>query len=140
METKIVLQLAKHELEPILCKTGNRRFLFENVIKECIEKYNGYFHIVLGTPKKQRTLKENAKYWAMCSEYGVFAGGLTKEEVHEGVKDRASAERGYPKEWNPISKRDKPMSSAKATTIEFKILIDTLYQIAAEEGYIFKGE
>ena len=76
----------------------------------------------------------------MCAEYGVAMGGMTKEEVHEGVKDRACNERGYPVEINLISKQIKPKSSAKASTIEFNILIEMLYQIAAEDGYVFRED
>ena len=104
------------------------------------EKFNGYFEVQIEPPKKRRTIRENKKYWAMCGEYGVFMGGMTKEGIHVGIKDRAVAERGYPVEENKISHKVHAKSSAKLSTIEFNILFEVLKQEASENGYVFKED
>ena len=140
MEAKCVLKVDKKILEQLVNLTGVKKEIFQNVLTKCEEKHNGYILLSIGTPKKSRSLSQNNKYWALCTEFGIAMGGLSAEEVHTGVKDRAVAERGYPTEINPISHYSKPLSSAKASVEDFNILIDVLYQIAAEEGYIFKND
>lgn len=128
-------------------KVENNNLIFElpsepyksqviQVLSKCNEKCNGFCSLTINRPYKPRTLKENSKYWAMCSEYGLYVG-MTREEVSDGVKVRAVEERGYPVEVNRISKQRVPLSIAKASTVEQSILIEMLYQIASEDGYVF---
>ena len=137
---KEIIKLNEDFYCAVLSVSKVKKNLFIELMKKCKEKHNGYIELNLDVPKKPRSLTQNAKYWAMCTEFGLAMGGMTKEEVHEGVKDRACNERGYPTDINLISKRIKPKSSAKASTIEFNILIEMLYQIAAESGYVFKED
>lgn len=108
------------------------------VVDKCIADNNGYCLVDIRKPKKPKTTKENALYWALCTEYAFFCGS-NKEEVSDGVKWRA-LERGYPTEINPVSKQPMPKSIKKASTDEQAILIETLYQIASEDGYIFVSD
>ncbi len=137
---KEIIKMNEDFYGAILSVSKVKKNLFIELMKKCKEQNNGYIELNLDVPKKPRSLTQNAKYWAMCTEFGLAMGGMTKEEVHEGVKDRACNERGYPTVINPISKKERAKSSAIASTIEFNILIEMLYQIAAESGYIFKED
>lgn len=128
----------KLENNKIVCDIPDGMFevKIREIIKLCEEKCGGYVSVEMRRPYKPKTVKENSKYWAMCNEFGLFMG-MTKEEVSDGIKERAVAERGYPTEENPLSKKIIPLSIRKATTVQQSILIDELYFVASENGYVF---
>lgn len=109
---------------------------YVRVLKRCNEKNGGYAKITIETPRKARTLPQNAKFHAMCQELAVYTGN-DMEDVKIGVKERAMS-RGYPHKLNEISGNIQPKSSADVDTSEMAILIETLYEVAAEFGYVFK--
>lgn len=115
------------------------RTMLKGLVEYCQQKYSSYIKLELSAPYKQRTLSENAKYWAMCTEYGNYCG-MTKDDVSFGVKYRAMEEGLWRGVEVPFSKNGFkiPDSSATADTKEMSILIDVLYRIAAEDGYEFK--
>lgn len=133
-------------------KVENNNLIFElpsepyksqiiQVLSKCNEKCNGFCSIQINRPYKPKTIKENGKFWAMCTEYGLYTG-QTKEEVADGVKVRAVEERGYPCETVKVGNKkiQIPMSIKKATTVDESTLIEVLYQIASEDGYIFNED
>lgn len=104
----------------------------------CNDKYSGYVKLEMSTPYPQRTLGENAKWWAMCTEYGKYCG-MSKDRVSMGVKYRAMEEGLWEGEEVPFSNGVKmPMSTVKSDTKQMATLIEVLYRIAAEDGYVFK--
>lgn len=111
------------------------------VLSACQKKYNDYVQVTIKPPYKPRTLKENAKYWAMCTEFARHCG-MTSEDVSMGVKYRAMEEGLWKSEAVPFSKNGevRPVSTTKSNTSEMAILIEVLYRIAAEDGYIFKDQ
>lgn len=114
------------------------RAMLKNLFDLCWGKYGGYVKLELSPPYRQRTLPENAKYWAMCTEYANYLGS-TKEQVSNGVKWRACDEGLWELVDVPFSKTGKkePKSTADSDVREMSILIDVLYRIAAEDGYVF---
>lgn len=115
------------------------RTMLKGLVEWCQQKYGSYIKLEMSPPYRSRTLPENAKYWAMCTEYGNYCG-MTKEEVSFGVKYRAMEEglwRGKPVPFTNNGLM-MPDSSATADTKEMSVLIDVLYRIAAEDGYEFK--
>lgn len=107
------------------------------LFEKCEGDKGGYVQCEFSVPQKKRTLPQNAKYWAMCTEYGRHLG-MTAEEVSLGVKYRAMDEGLW--EGNEIAftgGRREPMSTTRASTEQMAVLIEVLYRIAAEDGYIF---
>lgn len=104
----------------------------ETLAKQCVEKYSGFVSVTLSKPYKSKTQKENSKYWVLCTELGRELG-MSKEEVSEGVKERA-IERGYPFTVNKITGSYIPKSIREDNTKEQAILIETVYQVASEMG------
>lgn len=112
----------------------------EDVLKVCQEKHGGYVKIEIQPPYKQRTLPENNRWWAMCTEYANYCGS-TKEEVAMGVKWRACDEGLWELVDVPFSKtgRKEPKSTTESDTKEMAILMEVLERIASEDGYVFEN-
>ena len=115
------------------------RAMLNNLVEYCKAKYGSYVKLELSPPYRQRTLPENAKWWAMCTEFGNYCG-MTKDDVAMGVKYRAMEEGLWEAEKIPFSKNGemRPVSTAKSDVKQMSILIDVLYRIAAEDGYQFE--
>lgn len=115
------------------------RAMLKGLVDMCNDKYGSYVKLELSPPYKPKTLKELGKYWSMCTEYGNYLG-MTKDEVSEGVKYRAMDEGLWEGVEIPFSKTglEVPMSIADANTKQLSVLIDVLYRIAAEDGYLFQ--
>ncbi|SEP83018.1 hypothetical protein SAMN04487977_101550 [Treponema bryantii] len=112
-----------------------------DIISWCQQKYNSYVEVELSPPYKPKTQKELGKFFAMCTEYGRFRG-MTKQEVAEVVKYRAMDEGLWRAIEIPFSTTGKtiPASIATANTKELSVLIEVLYRIAAEDGYLFRED
>lgn len=107
---------------------------------EFLEKnYSSYIKLELSAPYPQRTLPQNSRYWAKCTEYGKYCG-MSKELVSIGVKNRAMEEGLWHGKPVPFSKNGAmmPDSSAIADTKEMMILDEVLNRIASEDGYVFE--
>lgn len=112
--------------------------VIKSIVKDCEQKKHGYIMVELSEPYQKRTLKENAKWWAMCTEYANYCG-MTRDEVALGVKWRAVDEGLWSLERVLFSKdKWQPKSTTKATVGEMATLIEVLYRIASEDGYIFE--
>lgn len=111
--------------------------LIKGIVDYCKEKYSSYIKLEMSAPYKKRTLPENRKYWAMCTEFGNYCGS-SKEEVSLGVKWRAIDEGLWETVGVPFSDHCQPKSTSQSDTKEMSVLIDVLYRIAAESGYVFK--
>ena len=115
------------------------RTMLKDLIELCQQKYGAYIQLELSPPYRKRTLPQNSRYWAKCTEYGLYCG-MTKDEVSEGVKFRAMEEGLWRGKKVPFSKTGAkiPDSSATADTREMAILDEVLNRIAAEDGYVFE--
>lgn len=116
------------------------RYCVANIVKQCAWKHGGYVKIEIQPPYKQRTIPENNRFWAMCTEYANYCGS-TKDEVAMGVKWRACDEGLWELVDVPFSKtgRKEPKSTAESDTKEMAILMDVLERIASEDGYVFEN-
>lgn len=114
------------------------RAMLKELVEDLKQKYGGYIKLEMSAPYRNRTLLQNNRYWAKCTEFGNFCG-MSKNEVSEGVKNRAMEEGLWRGKEVPFSKTGKmiPDSSATADTKEMSILDSVLDRIAAEYGYIF---
>lgn len=114
------------------------RAMLKGLVELCEQKYGGYVKLEMSPPYRQRTLPENAKWWAMCTEYGNWCG-MSKDDVAIGVKYRAMEEGLWEAEQIPFAKSGtmRPVSTTKSDTKQMAVLIDVLYRIAAEDGYVF---
>lgn len=111
----------------------------KSLVELCDKKHGSFMKLEMSPPYKKRTLDENSKWWALCTEFGNYCG-MTKDDVAMGVKYRAMEEGLWQGENMPFSKTGtkRPVSTTKANTVEMATLIDVLYRIAAEDGYVFK--
>lgn len=114
--------------------------MLKGIVDLCGKKHGGYIKAELSPPYPGRTVPQNSKWWAMCTEYGNYCG-MTKDEVAIGVKCRAMEEGLWESEKVPFSKTGimKPVSTAESDTRQMSVLIDVLCRIAAEDGYVFGG-
>lgn len=114
------------------------RTLLKWIIDLCQKNHGGYIKLEMSPPYRKRTLLQNARYWAKCTEFGKFCG-MTKDEVSYGVKFRAMEEGLWRGKEVPFAKTVImiPDSSATANTVEMNILDEVLNRIAAEYGYVF---
>lgn len=116
------------------------RAMVKDLVELCENKHGGYIKLEMSPPYKARTLDMNAKWWAMCTEYGRYIGD-TKENVAMGVKYRAMEEGLWEGVVLPFTNGVKvPMSTAVSDTKQMSVLIDVLYRIAAEDGYTFRED
>ena len=117
------------------------RTMLQGLVEWCQQKYGSYIKLEMSPPYRKRTLPQNSRYWAKCTEYGLYCG-MSKEEVSEGVKFRAMEEGLWRGKQVPFSKTGAmiPDSSSTADTKEMSILDEVLNRIAAEDGYIFEEE
>ena len=117
------------------------RTMLKELVELCENKYGGYIKLEMSPPYKPRSLDQNSRYWARCTEFAKFCGS-TKDEVSYGVKERA-VEMGL---WRGkavlFSKTGKviPDSSATADTAEMAVLDKVLDLIASEYQYIWKED
>ena len=116
------------------------RAMLKDLVELCENKHGGYVKLEMSPPYPQRTLDQNDRWWAMCTEYGKHCG-MSKDRVSMGVKYRAMEEGLWEGEEVPFSNGVKmPMSTAVSDTKQMSVLIDVLYRIAAEDGYTFRED
>lgn len=111
------------------------RALIKSLVNLCTAKYGGYMRLEMSPPYRSRSLPQNAKWWALCTELGN-ALGMTKDDVALGIKYRAMEEGLWRYEQMPFAKDGamKPVSTTTADTQEMSMLMEVLYRVAAEEG------
>lgn len=111
----------------------------KSLVELCDKKHGSFIKLEMSPPYKKRSLTQNDKWWVLCTEFGNYCG-MTKDDVAMGVKYRAMEEGLWQGENMPFSKTGtkRPISTTKANTVEMATLIDVLYRIAAEDGYVFK--
>lgn len=109
------------------------RAMLKDVVSLCDGKYSGYARIEISPPYRPRTTgagSQNSKIWGMIQQIAE-ATGNDVQDVEDAVKERA-LKRGYPYKMNPLTGRPRPASMTTINTVEAGMLIEELYQLAAE--------
>lgn len=111
------------------------RTLLQSLVDLCKQKHGGYVKLELSAPYPPRTTgvgSQNNKIWAMITQICNHTG-YTLPDMEDYAKLRAVV-RGYPYRENRITGEIKPYSMTEIDTVQAGLLIDELYQIAAESG------
>ena len=143
MESKIIAKVESysHKDGLLLLSIDNMgaRVVTKDLVDNCNKDYGGYIKLKMSKPYRNRTLAENSRWWAMCTEYANYCGS-TKDEVAMGVKWRACDEGLWELVDVPFSKtgRKEPKSTTESDVKEMSILMEVLERIASEDGYIFE--
>lgn len=144
METKIIARIESysHKDGLLLLSIDNAgaKVVTKDLVDICNKNCNGYIKLKMSKPYRDRTLAENNRWWAMCTEYANYCGS-TKDEVAMGVKWRACDEGLWELVDVPFSKtgRKEPKSTSDADVQEMSILMEVLERIASEDGYSFEN-
>lgn len=143
MKTKAIMKIESYSAKDgtLLLSVDNAgaKVVMKELLDLCQNKYSGYVKAELSLPYRNRTLAENSRWWAMCTEYANYCGS-TKDEVARGVKWRACEEGLWELVDVPFSKtgRKEPKSTTESDVKEMAILMEVLERIASEDGYIFE--
>ena len=91
MESKIIAKVESysHKDGLLLLSIDNMgaRVVTKDLVDNCNKDYGGYIKLKMSKPYRNRTLAENSRWWAMCTEYDNNRGS-TKDEVAMGDKWR----------------------------------------------------
>lgn len=142
MKTKMVMKIESFVFKDgmlfLSVDNAGAKVVLKDLIESCKQKYGGYIKVELSPPYRDRTLSQNALYYARCTAYANFIGS-TKNEVSKGVKWRACDEGLWELVDVPFSKtgRKEPKSTADADVQEMSVLLDVLDRIASEDGFVF---
>lgn len=104
------------------------------------KRYGGYAMVLIGTPERSKTTKQNNKFHALNQEI-AFLMGWEAEDCKNYIKELAVETFGYPPQvkedgsiafdpWGKI----KGLSVALATTEDLAKLIEAAYFLAARES------
>lgn len=107
--------------------------MLHGLVTLCDDRYSGFVRCDMSPPYKPRTTGEgsqNSKIWA-CIQQIANETGNDLQDVEDAVKERA-LKRGYPYKMNPLTGRPRPASMTTINTVEASMLIEELYQLAAE--------
>lgn len=139
-KTNIIMKIESYSNGMLLLSVSDYgiQSRIKSLVELCDKKHGSFIKLEMSPPYKKRSLNENSKWWSMCTEFGNYCG-MTKDDVAMGVKYRAMEEGLWQGENMPFSKSGtkRPVSTTKANTVEMATLIDVLYRIAAEDGYLF---
>ena len=119
----------------VLSAPGEVKAMLRGLVDLCKEKYGGYVRCDMSPPYKPRTTgkgSQNSKIWAMIQQVAE-ATGNDIQDMEDYIKERA-IRRGYPYKMNPLTGKPKPASMTTIDTVEASMLIEELYQLAAELG------
>jgi len=109
---------------------------FQSSIEQLLGKKQGWIHLHVGTPQKQRSTgprSENNLIHGSCALIAEQLGyletmgkGQATEYVKDAMKRMAVGSRGYPTTFNEIDGHEEPMSLAYATSEQAQMVIDTI--------------
>lgn len=108
------------------------------------EKHGDYFHIMLGTPKRPHTRRQNNGVFAWCGDiaeqllqggqYEGYSFDEVKDRVYQAMKRLAVQEAGWPTRISPIDGSLEPESQALASIEQDNALISIVKRFADENG------
>ena len=109
------------------------RAMLKGLVELCEKKYGGYVRMDMSPPYRPRSTGQNSQNNLIWKLITVIANetGNELEDVEIAVKERA-LKRGYPYRQNKLTGKPIPASMATINTVEASMLIEELYQLAAE--------
>ena len=109
------------------------RAMLKGLVELCEKKYGGYVRMDMSPPYRPRNTGQNSQNNLIWKLITVIANetGNELEDVEIAVKERA-LKRGYPYRLNQLTGKPVPASMATINTVEASMLIEELYQLAAE--------
>ena len=109
------------------------RAMLKGLVDLCGAKYGGYVRMDMSPPYIPRSTGQNSQNNLIWKLITVIANetGNELEDVEIAVKERA-LKRGYPYRQNKLTGKPIPASMATINTVEASMLIEELYQLAAE--------
>ncbi len=111
-------------------------------IRKADEKSGGEYHLIIGTPKRRRTLQQNSCVWGWCGDiaeqmmdaYPGYSYDEVKERIYEAMKRLAVTEAGWPTVMNPIDGEIEPISQSQVSIEQDQALIDVIKRFADTHG------
>lgn len=138
MGITLVLKHREKDIDCICFENPERQFRqkVEKLLADC-DKHNGYVSVTFDKPYKHRTTGEGSQNNLIWKLITIIAenSGSTLKEVEDGLKDRAIS-KGYPYHINVVTQKPKGNSMTTINTVEASYLIDTAYEVIAEQGII----
>ena len=131
---KLVLKRIPTEGGKIAFELPSEKSAIVNLIAKCKEKHNDYMLVSLETPKKPRSLPQNALLHTLIQQICNESGDDLLDMKHE-IKMRA-IKRGYPFTTGVLG-NIKPKKSSECNTVELNLLIDECYEVGAFLGIRF---
>ena len=119
-------------------------FDLTELCKRAKEKHGNYFHVILGTPKRPRTLKQNNASWGWCTdiaeqlsgcaEYEGYSIESIRDRVYEAMKRLAIIEVGWPTVISPIDGSIEPVSQSIVSVEQDNGLLSVIKKFADENN------
>jgi len=120
-------------------------FDLTELCKRAKEKHGNYFHVILGTPKRPRTLKQNNASWGWCTDIalqfaanGIYDGysiESIRDRVYEAMKRLAVTEVDWPTVISPVDGSIEPASQAIASVEQDNGLLSVIKKFADENNF-----
>ena len=111
-------------------------------VREMLNQYPNGLTVTIEPWCAPRTVKQNGQYQVLVKRLAEQSG-YSPELIKQYAKERAVG-KGYPvrrdENGEPVLQNGMivPVSSKDATIGQFKILIETLYEIGLENGFILE--
>lgn len=120
-----------------------RRAETAKYFEEADKKADGEYHLIVGTPKRRRTLPQNSCVWGWCGDlaeqmkeaYPGYSLEEIKERIYEAMKRIAVTEAGWPTVINPVDWEIEPISQSLVSVEQDQALIDIIKRFADEHGF-----
>jgi len=95
----------------------------DEVLKQAVEKYNGYCHVEISKVRKPRSIEANALFHSLLSEYYISGchSSITWDDLKITLKYRYGVVKQYEVDGNTLT---DVVSTSKYNTAEFSPLID----------------
>ncbi len=105
-------------------------------------KHGDYCHVILGTPKRPRTLAQNNAAWGWCGDiaqqlsdqYPGYSLEEVKVRIYEAMKRLAVQEAGWPTILNPVDGSIEPVSQSLVSVEQDAALLSIIQRFADEHG------
>jgi hypothetical protein len=131
-EKYLVFEIPKHIRESLT-----------KLIKRSIARADDHYHLILGLPKKPRTMPQNRCVWGWCQDlaeqmqdaYEGYSIAEIKERIYEAMKRLAVQEAGWPTVINPIDGTIEPISQSLVSVEQDNALIKIIQRFADEHGF-----
>ncbi len=112
------------------------------LIKRSIARADDHYHLIIGLPKKPRTMPQNRCVWGWCQDlaeqmqdaYEGYSHEEIKDRIYEAMKRLAVQEAGWPTVLNPIDGSIEPVSQSLVSVEQDAALLSIIQRFADEHG------